>query len=397
MIGVVLSAWYDVRTRPLRTLAAIAGMVAAVTALITVDAAGELSRRSQADYLSHQFGRAATLEVRLSTDAPGVRAEAADVVPRLLAAHGVTALSAVEPVRAIVVDGDHTQPAQALLVQPAYGAIRSVDVIAGTLPTRTFLVRHAAVSDSLAAALGYPASNLVGRPLRVVIAGTDANPDLRTAPAETVVVDAVTTASTPTIDHADVLVYGAPPAGAGTWLVRVAPTDVAEIRALVETLSRDHPAVAAALTVRRVDQDDILAPLLAQQAATGRVIALIALAVGGLGLLGVALAGVRERGRDFGVRRALGASRSAIFGSVLIETIINVLVAAVVAIPLSMLVIQLIPRQLVVALLPVPTDVGLPVTSTLRGIAAAALVGSLAGLLPAVRSATSSVRAALNG
>jgi putative ABC transport system permease protein len=398
VIGTLVAAWFDVRTRPLRTLASVAGMVAAITAVITVDAAGALSRRSQADYLERQFGRAATVELR--TEARGTEAgrETARVVPGFLGHIGVTLVTPTTATGLLLLDRDQRMPVQALLVAPAYAAVRAVDVVAGRFPTRQFLAPHAVVSERVARALGYEPAAFVGRPLRVVVAGSDADPDPRTAPTVTVVVDAVMRTQERSGDPVDVLMTGGQaPAEPDAWLLRVAPADVPLLRGTLDTLSRDHPRVAAALQVRRVDQDDVLAPLLRQQAATGRVIALVALAVGGLGLFGVGLAGVRERSHEFGIRRALGATRSAIFGSVLFETVLEVLVSAAVAVVLADVIVHLVPRQLVVALLPVPDHVALPVGSAVRGVVSAAAVGLGAGLIPAIRAVRVSVRAAIAG
>lgn len=398
MIGTLVAAWYDVRTRPLRTLASVAGMVAAITAVITVDAAGALSRRAQADYLARQFGRAATLEVRSGASDGDLARETDAVVPAFLRHNGVTLLSPVTPTTVLLLDGDRRLPAQALVVGTGYAGVRTVDLIAGTFPVRPFLVPHAVVSERVARALGYEPADIVGAEVRLVVAGLDAAPDPRTAVTRLAVVEGVTRTGPRAESAVEVLLTGGPVLAAPeAWLVRVDPADVASLRATIGTLGRDHPRVAAALQVRRVDQDDVLAPLLRQQAATGRVVAWVALAVGGLGLFGVGLAGVRERSHEFGVRRALGASRSAVFGSVLVETVLEVLASALVAVVVAAVAVHAVPRQLVVALLPVPRDVTLPVASAVRGVASAAAVGLAAGLIPAIRAVRLSVRAAIAG
>ncbi|MDP9473823.1 MAG: hypothetical protein M3Q71_24715, partial [Chloroflexota bacterium] len=63
MIGDVIAAWLDVRTKPLRTFAAIAGMVAAVVAVVLVDAAGVLSRDANDTYLARQYGLPVTASI----------------------------------------------------------------------------------------------------------------------------------------------------------------------------------------------------------------------------------------------------------------------------------------------------------------------------------------------
>ena len=73
----------------------------------------------------------------------------------------------------------------------------------------------------------------------------------------------------------------------------------------------------------------VAAQLLAQAQATQRVfnivvgsIAAISLLVGGIGIMNIMLTTVTERTREIGVRRALGATRSAVLQQFLIETVL---------------------------------------------------------------------------
>jgi putative ABC transport system permease protein len=58
-------------------------------------------------------------------------------------------------------------------------------------------------------------------------------------------------------------------------------------------------------------------------------------------------------------------------------------------------VVAVIPRRLILSALPVPAHAQLPLSSALYGLLSAAIVGFLAGLMPAVRAARLSVSAAL--
>lgn len=100
---------------------------------------------------------------------------------------------------------------------------------------------------------------------------------------------------------------------------------------------------------------------------------------------------------DFGLRRALGASTRRVFVGVIVQTLLEVLLAAAIAIPLAAIAVELFARQLVLESLPLPSSTGLPLSSALRGIIAALAVGLLAGLLPAFRAARASVVQALRG
>lgn len=70
---------------------------------------------------------------------------------------------------------------------------------------------------------------------------------------------------------------------------------------------------------------------------------------------------------------------------------------ALVAIPLAAIAVELFARELVLESLPLPDSTALPLSSAVRGITAALVVGLLAALLPAFRAARASVVQALRG
>ncbi|SBW28088.1 hypothetical protein FDG2_5528 [Candidatus Protofrankia californiensis] len=409
MIGVVIAAWYDVRTRPLRTLAAVAGMVAAIAALVTIDAAGVLSREGSSDYLRRQFGQPATMEISISGSATASRrARTQALLPAALPRSGIPLISGYAEVRGVVLAGDRSVVTDTAAVDPSYRSIRVVDLLAGMFPARSVSAGalRGVIDEAAARELGWEPGQAVGRQIGLVMAGTDANPDLRSRQAVPVVVDAVMRHPVDGRPAPGLLVVGGLTAHGGlasdtggrppVWLVRVAPGDVRYLREVVTSMERDL-TVGGLLNVRRLDQDDTLAPVIEQQTRTARIVAWVTMAVGGLGMLGVGISTVRERGRELGIRRALGAPRTAIFFGIIVETVLNVLVAAAVAVPLAALVVYLLPGQLVVGGVPRPPDAALPLSSAVRGIAAATAVGLLAGVVPAARAARLSVIAAIRG
>ncbi len=411
MLGVFIAAWYDVRTRPLRTLATVAGMVAAIAALVTIDAAGVLSRNGSSDYLRRQFGQPATMEISVSDSATaGRRARISALLPGALARAGVPLVSGYAGVHGVGLAGERSTVVDAAIVDATYRSIRVVDLLAGVFPAQAGPVgaSRGVLDEEIARQLGWEPGQAVGRQLGLVVSGTDANPDLRTRRAVPVVVDAVMrhpaggNSAAPgllVVGGFDVASGGLAPDSGGrppVWLARVASDDVSYLREVVSSMDRDL-GVSGLLGVRRLDQDETLAPVIDQQTRTARIVAWVAMAVGGLGMVGVGISTVRERGRELGIRRALGAPRAAIFFGIIVETVLNVLVAAVVAIPLAALVVYLLPGQLVVSGVPSPPDAVLPLSSAVRGIAAATVVGLLAGVVPAARAARLSVITAIRG
>jgi len=105
-------------------------------------------------------------------------------------------------------------------------------------------------------------------------------------------------------------------------------------------------------------------------------IAAIALVVGGIGIANTMLVSVRERVREIGTRKAIGARRRDITRQFLVEAVIVTLGGAVVGVLIGIAITG-----------PVGATVGVPASPTLYGIAlaffSALLVGVLAGWWPA--------------
>jgi putative ABC transport system permease protein len=109
-------------------------------------------------------------------------------------------------------------------------------------------------------------------------------------------------------------------------------------------------------------------------------VACVTLAVGGVGIMNIMLAGVRARVREIGIRKALGATRREIKLQFLTEAVIISLTGGVVgtivglALPLSV-------RMF--------TDFAIPITpwSVVIAMSSAMVVGIIFGTVPATRAA----------
>lgn len=407
MIGAMIAAWLDVRSKPLRTLAAIAGMVAAITAVVMVDAASILSRRANEEFIAATYGRTATIailaagEADLSRDDPA----APTSLVRALTGNGVTRVSTDVDIGGVLVRGEQRVPTRARWVSSTYPAVSILSITEPTFPvtTATSPSLHAVVSEAVARDLGFDGEEAVGQVVLFRAGPEAANADLSVLGLRPVVIDAVSDPLGVESDDTDVLIVSdiyQKDLAAGRalrWLIHVHPADVGLVLALVQAYGGDSASEETSLNAQRIDRGAELEPLLDQQAVTADVVSVVALLVGGLGVLGVGLASVRERSQDFGLRRALGGNKRMVFLGVIAQTVIEVLAAAALAIPLAAILIRLFARELVLDTLPLPASTVLPVSSAVLGLTGALVVGLLAGLIPAIRASRTSVVVALHG
>lgn len=108
----------------------------------------------------------------------------------------------------------------------------------------------------------------------------------------------------------------------------------------------------------------------------------LSLLVGGIGIMGVMLAGVNERLREIGVRKALGARHVDIFAQFLFESVVLGLLGGLGGIAAGIGLVQGLAY-----VLPQQAPVLVP-SAFFLGAGASALTGLLAGLYPALRAAS---------
>ncbi len=85
-----------------------------------------------------------------------------------------------------------------------------------------------------------------------------------------------------------------------------------------------------------------------------------------------------------------GTARAVIFTGVIVQTLIEVLLAAVAGIVIAAVLLELFARELVLERLPMPPSTVVPVESALLELAGALIVVLLASLIPAISAARSS-------
>jgi putative ABC transport system permease protein len=115
---------------------------------------------------------------------------------------------------------------------------------------------------------------------------------------------------------------------------------------------------------------------------SGGMIAAISLLVGGIGIMNIMLASITERVRELGIRKALGATNANVFIQIVVESVVIALIGGLAGLASSYGLVQLLT---IIS----PTENTPIITVESMGVAFlfSALVGVVAGLVPALKAA----------
>ena len=104
--------------------------------------------------------------------------------------------------------------------------------------------------------------------------------------------------------------------------------------------------------------------------------------LGALGLLNVAIVTVRQRVREIGIRRAVGASAARVFFAVFMESVVATFVAGLIGVGIAVVVVRFLPLEaLGVTLSDTPA---FPAGAAIAGVAISTSIGALCGIIPAL-------------
>jgi putative ABC transport system permease protein len=115
---------------------------------------------------------------------------------------------------------------------------------------------------------------------------------------------------------------------------------------------------------------------------SGGIIAGISLIVGGIGIMNIMLASITERVREIGIRKAIGATNASVFLQILVESVVIALIGACAGLVTSVGLVQILAVISSAENTPVIT-----VGAMILAFFFSAVVGVLAGLLPALKAA----------
>ena len=111
---------------------------------------------------------------------------------------------------------------------------------------------------------------------------------------------------------------------------------------------------------------------------TGTFITLLSLIVGGIGVMNIMFVSVKERTREIGVRKAIGATRGMILGQFLMEAVSICLIAGFIGLSISYMLSILLNK-----IFPSTLDIWLAMFSIFMSI----IVGVISGIIPSYRAA----------
>ncbi len=156
-----------------------------------------------------------------------------------------------------------------------------------------------------------------------------------------------------------------------------------QVDQLTERITSDLTSVmpeGTQVNVYRSDAGDEFAEIDTQIRWAIRGAAAIALALGSLALVNVALVTVRYRIREIGIRRSFGATSARVFFGVMMESVCATVVAGLVGVAIAVAIVKNLPPDL----FDLDDLPAFPVRAAVEGMIAALLVGALAGLTPAI-------------
>ncbi|ASU60173.1 MULTISPECIES: ABC transporter permease [Nocardiopsis] len=409
--GIVL-AFAGSRANVARTILSCAGIVVGVGALILVVSASDFGQRFATAYSEANAGRPATLEVTVHGRVTDRAAFEQDLVRA--GGQDISIYHRPSQVPSIRSGGSVLPDVEFLGVDPTLGDIRRMNLAEGRWFTEAdteSLAPVMVVNEELANALG---------DLTRVQVGTDQWTDVRVigvlegsaldmgwysayllrAPASEELLFGTSTGAREQEESADPFLMG----DMTTYQVRIDPSDPAAQDPWGEVFSERLASVSwrwgvedrEAVMAYRTDYAEEIGQVITYMSWGLTGIAAVTLTTGLLGVLNVGLVTVRERRRELATYRALGASRFTLFVAVVMESVVVSLVAGLIALAACWALLAAVGAVLG-GLVSLPADVPLviPASGVLVGLGSAALVGMLAGIIPAMRALRASVVAGL--
>jgi putative ABC transport system permease protein len=376
VVATLVDAWHELRVNRLRILLALVGIAVAVIGLTGALGVGQLLTDLQTETAERSGGRTANVVAEGQTS-PAV----IDRLSRLPDDFGVTKHALSATAEATVWTPTAQISVSLTAVEPDYGQIYRTVVEQGRFledSDADLLAPALVVNDKLWQALGSP--DLATQP-RVefvgggnsqafTIVGVSPNTSEFDSPIAWMLYDQLS------------LVPGTAAAQGSTTLSMWVPEEISDQLAaqLNEQLSSSNIMVYRADWAAQMGDSTAFIQWFVIGAAVGMFL------LGALGLVNINLVTMQHRVREIGIRRSYGATSARIFFGVLLESMVATFLAGVVGVVLTVAILQSSWLQGLLQSAGLYEPRPFPISAVLIGLAAATLVGALAGALPALKA-----------
>jgi putative ABC transport system permease protein len=383
LVGTLLEAWGEVRVHRSRVVLSLVGVFLAVFAMTGITAAGDMGRQAVLEADERRGGRSTTLSVSGGpTTGSATTADTARVYAAVTERFGITWSSTVQQTGGQLDLPQGSVYYNGMVVQPAYGTIHRVSTAAGrwfvdgdaqrmspaVVVSRAFLEQAQLPDRAPPFSFVAPGTTPVTVTVIGVVAGDPYNPVVYSLP-DGPQWQPLPTGQTPALD---------------VW---VPPARATEIARGIEGALRAQGWAGDATPQNSPETAEALRYL--QWGI--RAVSLFALALGALGVLNVGIVTVRQRVREIGVRRALGASSTRVFMAIMLESVVATALAGALGVALAVAIVVNLPLELVLGQLGIADVPPFPVRAAVEAFVSATAIGALVGLVPATIAVRSKV------
>lgn len=394
--GALVEAWAELRIHKMRVLLSLIGVGVAITAMTTVTAIGTVLEEVQTDIMESQGGRPGTVEVSIypidesfwsDPYATGqTSAEVATALAEFTERYQIRYASRSTYATLPIAPNGFLRDVGTLVVDQSYGELRNIRPIAGQWFTREDAERLSPpllINESLLTMLGHEtfegpfALDVYGdNPTTATVIGVMANTWEDEEPTAIMLFDSyqhwVTSGSGELFMDLPSFTMWVDPSQESEAMAR-AQSDLAVIGGTNYQVDV-WPSYYG-------DSDDYFRVFRLVVGGVG----LLILGLAAINLVNIAIVTLKQRVREIGIRRAFGASSGRIFFSVMLESVVATVLAGVVGIMASVIILRNIPTDFFTAgMTTLDVTITFPAGVALFGFIAAAGVGVLSGLVPAL-------------
>ena len=383
LVGSFSEAWAEVRIHRTRVLLSLIGVAVAVAAITSVVGLGAIVEQSVQQSNERNGGRPATLGISAySENGAAFDARSFETTfDSAIVRHKIRYHTGMQSGQLSVQFVGGASTVETTAIDVGYGTMHRVAMKEGSWFIDSDVDRLApalVVNTAFWATMGspdlrsHPTVRLLGaHPVTAVIVGVRALQD-GDMPNMMMLTAAYRAVADPATSIGQVQFEAwVPPASATALISRLS----AELAASVPT--------GVTVNVSRQDyaafDHDPLGPI---KIAVAGVAGLV-LFLGALGLVNISLVTVRQRIREIGIRRSFGATAGRVFFAVMMESVVATVAAGVVGVGVAITIVEnpWVQEKLSRGVIDLPS---FPIGAAVFGLAAATIVGALAGLLPAI-------------